>query len=85
MADIKPEVRELKKIERRLEDITERVGSTKRAFVLGILSGAGWIIGFIVAVVGVSWILSLLGFIPGLDKIVGQMQSVAQHWGVPRP
>ena len=86
MADTREkEVKQLIKIERQLDDIKERVSSTKRAFLMGILSGAGWIIGFIVAVVAVSWILSLLGVIPGLDRIVGQMQSVVQHWGVPRP
>ena len=77
------EVKQLIKIEHKLDTITERVASPKRAFLMGVLSGAGWIIGFIVAVVGVSYLLSLAGVIPGLGTIVQQMQDVVQHWKGP--
>ena len=40
-----PEIKQLIKIERRLEEIKDRTGSTKRAFFYGLLQGAGAVLG----------------------------------------
>ena len=75
-----PEVRELKKIERQVSEIRHRTGSPWRAFLNGLLYGAGWVIGGIATIIFLSWILSLLGVIPGFDKIAAYLSSVIQYW-----
>lgn len=75
-----PEVRQLKKIERQIDEIKGRTGNPLRALLSGILYGIGWVIGGIVAIMLLSWILSLLGVIPGLDKIASYLSSVLANW-----
>lgn len=74
------EVRHLIKIEHKIDEIKHRTGSPLRAFVGGILYGAGWIIGGILAIVFLSWILSLMGIIPGFGDIAQYLGSVLETW-----
>jgi hypothetical protein len=76
MANIDPEIRELKQIKRELEEIKDRTANPKRMFVNGILYGAGAFLGGIIAVALVGWVLSILGIIPGLAVIVEYLQSI---------
>lgn len=69
-------LRHLKRIERELGEIRDRTGSPKRAFVNGILYGAGAFIGGVVAVALIGWLLSFLGVIPGLNAITDYLQSL---------
>ena len=83
MADKQPpEVKHLIKIERQIDEIKKRTGSPLRAFIGGVLYGAGWIIGGILTIVLLSWILSLVGIIPGLDKIAAYFSAALQSWRI---
>ena len=74
------EVRQLIKIERQIDEIKNRTGDPLRAFVGGILYGAGWIVGGILAIVFLSWILSLMGIIPGFGDIAQYLGGVLETW-----
>lgn len=77
MADA--ELRQLKRIEKELEEIKERTANPKRSFFIGILQGAGAIIGGIFAVALIGWILAVLGIVPGLGDIVAYLRSVVNN------
>ncbi len=70
----------LTRIEQDLETIKERTPSPRRAFLLGILQGAGALVGGIVALVIFGWVLSLLGIIPGFTRIVSALQDATAHF-----
>ena len=74
------EVKHLIKIEHKIDEIKHRTGNPLRAFVGGILYGAGWIVGGIMAIVLLSWILSLMGVIPGLGDVAQYLYDVLQTW-----
>ena len=74
------EVKHLIKIEHKIDEIKRWSGNPLRAFVSGILYGIGWIIGGIVAIVFLSWLLSLMGVIPGLGDIAQYLYDVLQTW-----
>ncbi len=74
------EVRHLIKIERQIEEIKRRTGNPLRAFAGGVLYGVGWIFGGIIAVLLISWLLSLAGVIPGLGDISQYIYSAMQTW-----
>ena len=74
------EVKHLIKIERKIDEIKRWSGNPLRAFVGGILYGAGWIIGGILAIVFLSWLLSLMGVIPGLGDIAQYLYTVMEMW-----
>lgn len=76
MANIDPEIRELKQIKRELEEIKDRTGNPRRMFMNGILYGAGAFVGGIIAVALVGWVLLILGIIPGLAVIAEYLQSI---------
>ena len=40
-----------------------------------LLYGAGWILGSLLAILLIGWILSLMGVIPGLDRIATGFQA----------
>lgn len=77
-----PEIKQLIKIERRLEEIKNRTGNTKRAFLYGTLQGAGAVIGSIVALMLLGWFLSALGVIPGFGDIAEYLRGVVASWRV---
>lgn len=70
------EVAELKKIQRELVDIKKQNTISSGWLVRGILQGAGAIIGSAIAVVAISWILSLLGIVPGFGQIAAYLGEV---------
>jgi len=74
------EVKHLIKIEHKIDEIKNRTGSFLRAFVGGVLYGVGWILGGIIAIVALSWILSLMGVIPGLADIAQYLYNILQTW-----
>ncbi|HEV3245231.1 MAG TPA: hypothetical protein VG102_02655 [Candidatus Paceibacterota bacterium] len=63
-----PEVRQLREIRRELRNIESNT-SAKWWILHGILYGAGWVLGSLLAILLIGWILSVMGIIPGLDKI----------------
>ncbi|MDR3571631.1 MAG: hypothetical protein P4L81_05580 [Candidatus Pacebacteria bacterium] len=69
-----PEVRQLREIKRELRNIESNT-SAKWWIVHGMLYGAGWIIGSLLAVLIIGWALSIAGVIPGLDKIAAALQG----------
>jgi len=74
MAKEDPEVRQLREIKQELKAIK---GNTEAAnsFLHGLLYGAGWIVGSLLAIVLIGWILSIMGVIPGFDKIAQILQA----------
>ena len=75
-----PEIKQLIKIERRLEEIKDRTTNTKRAFFYGVLQGAGAVLGGIVALTLLGWVLSFLGLIPGLGDIADYLRDAVSGW-----
>jgi len=78
-----PEIKQLIKIEKKLEEIKDRTGSTKRAFFYGLLQGAGAVLGGIIALMLLGWILYLVGLVPGLSDIAEYLRSVVGSWRRP--
>jgi hypothetical protein len=70
----------LKNIEAELEEIKERTNDPKRSLFNGILSGAGAIVGSIVAIVLIGWLLSLLGIVPGFGSIAAYLHGIVSHF-----
>ncbi len=68
------EVRQLREIKQELKAIKGNTASTNW-FLHGILYGAGWIVGSLIAILLLGWVLSILGFIPGLDRIATDIQA----------
>ena len=67
-------LKHLEHIERELEVLKAR-GGARRTFFLGILQGAGALLGGIIALSLLGWILSLFGVIPGLQTISAYLQE----------
>lgn len=70
----RPEVRQLREIKKELKNIESNT-SAKWWIIHGMLYGAGWIIGSLLAILIIGWVLSLLGVIPGLNHIVSAIQD----------
>jgi hypothetical protein len=70
------EVVQLKKIQRELIDIKKQNTISYGWLLRGILQGVGAIIGSAIAVVALSWILSVLGIIPGFGQIAAYLGDV---------
>ncbi len=75
-----PEVKQLIKIEKKLDAIKERTGDTRRAFFYGLLQGAGAVIGGIAAIILLGWLLSLLGVVPGFGEIAEYLREQMSAW-----
>lgn len=75
-----PEVKQLREIKRELRNIEQNT-SAKWWIVHGMLYGAGWVIGSLLAVLLIGWILSLVGVIPGLDRIATDLQNAFTRVG----
>jgi hypothetical protein len=73
-------VRQLKEIKRELKAIESNT-SIGNWFWHGILSGAGWIVGSLIALLIIGWGLSFLGIIPGLNRIVVDLNNAFSHIG----
>jgi hypothetical protein len=70
----------LERIETELEEIKERTSDPKRSLLNGVLSGAGAIVGSILALVLLGLVLSLLGFIPGLGEITNYLHTIVDRF-----
>jgi hypothetical protein len=70
----------LETIQEELEEIKERTASPKRSFVNGVLSGAGAIIGGLIALAVLGWILSILGVIPGLGELASYLNGITDKF-----
>lgn len=75
---------ELKKIEKDVRQIRDQQSSVWTAFRYGVFYGAGWIVGTILAVVVVSYLLSLFNVIPGFDVIGRYIYNGLQSTHAPR-
>lgn len=73
------ELKQLKRISRELAEIRDRTADPRRAFANGILAGAGWFLGSILAVTFLGWMLSVAGVIPGLNTMVERVQAVVHY------
>jgi|GEM_PF-2892382 hypothetical protein len=74
------EVAELRRIRRELRNIESNT-SAKWWILHGMLYGAGWILGSLLAILILGWLLSLLGVIPGLNKIVADISAAFSRVG----
>ena len=72
-------LRHIEKIEHELGEIKSRTPDSGRAFLNGILSGMGAVVGSIIAVILLGWLLSFFGIIPGLDKVASYLQGVVSN------
>lgn len=72
-------LKQLRRIEKELEEIKDRTGNPKRMFVGGLFYGAGAFFGGIVAIVGVTWLLSFLGVIPGLTEATQYLSGLVDQ------
>ena len=79
-----PEVKQLIKIDKKLEEMNKRAGNTKSVFFYGLLQGAGALVGGVVALVILSWVLSIIGVIPGLGDIAKYLSDAVAHWSAHR-
>jgi hypothetical protein len=70
----------LARIEDELEAIKDRTPTPKRAFINGILQGAGALVGGIAGLIILGWALSVFGLIPGLGYITSQLQDATSHF-----
>ena len=61
-------LKHLENIEEDLEEIKSRTPGTKRMFFNGMLHGAGIVAGSLFALACLGWLLSLFGFVPGLEE-----------------
>lgn len=69
----------LERIEEELEEIRTRTSNPRRSFLIGILQGAGAIIGGILALALVGWLLSILGIIPGFGHLADYLRSLVDN------
>ena len=69
-----PEVRQLREIKRELRNIESNT-SAKWWIVHGMLYGAGWIIGSLLAILILGWALSAAGIVPGINRVVPAIQA----------
>lgn len=73
-------MKHLIKIERQIDEIKRRTENPVRWLAGGIFYGIGWIIGGILAIVALSWFLSLAGVIPGFGDIATKLYDALQSW-----
>jgi hypothetical protein len=69
------ELKHLANIENELEEIKRRTPTRMRAFVNGMLSGGGAIVGGIIAVILIGWVLAFFGFLPGFSYIAAYIKD----------
>lgn len=74
------ELARLDRIAKSLEVIEMRSISLKRTLLMGVIQGAGVVIGGIIALALISWLLSFLGVIPGFDRFENYLNAVVSDY-----
>lgn len=69
----------LENIEEDLDEIKRRTPTRWRSFVYGVLHGAGALIGSVLALALLGWLLTLIGVLPGLDKLAPYIQKMVDR------
>lgn len=69
----------LEKIEHELIEIKQRTGGRWNSLRNGLYQGAGAVAGGVVAVVLISWLLSILGVIPGFGEVGKYLQDAIKE------
>lgn len=77
-------LKDLKEIKEELTELKDLTGGYPRHFIYGMLYGAGWVIGGIIAIAALGWLLSLVGLIPGLDKLVAFIHHAVDQFNAAR-
>ncbi len=72
-------IKHLRNIEKELEEIRDRTTNPRRSFLIGIVQGAGAILGSICAIALIGWVLSLLGIIPGFSDLAEYLRSLVHQ------
>ena len=74
---------ELKKhhiaVEQKLDKISKDLHSKTRALLTGILSGFGYILGIVAALVIVGYVLNVIGVIPAFREQAGEWRNLLQQ------
>ncbi len=68
----------LENIEDELEAIGDRTSSW-RAFLNGVLHGAGIIAGTLLGLAVLGWLLSIFGVVPGLDEFKSYVEELREE------
>lgn len=74
---LEADIEQLEEIQTDLQELKNLTGSSSAWFVRGILQGAGAIIGSILMLILLGWVLSVLGFFPGLSEISDYLRGYA--------
>jgi hypothetical protein len=76
---LESDIEQLEEIQTDLQELKHLTGSSKAWFIRGILQGAGAIVGSILMLILLGWLLSLLGFFPGLSEIAEYIGGYAER------
>lgn len=77
--ELADDIEQLEEIQTDLQELKHLTGSSKAWFFRGILQGAGAIVGSIAMLILLGWLLSLLGFFPGLSEISDYIRQYADR------
>ena len=78
---IDPELKEhLEKIELEIVQTRKKSTSMGHALRLGIVYGAGYIIGAVLIIVIVGWVLNVIGVIPAISRQVGEFRTALEKF-----
>lgn len=80
MVNEEPELRQLKEIRQELKAIKGNTANSNW-FFNGVLYGAGWIVGSLVAIILIGWVLTVMGVIPGFGNIAQDIQAAFTRVG----
>ena len=73
---IDPELKEhLEKIEDEIIHMRKKSTSIWNALWIGIVYGAGYIVGVVLLIVIVGWILNIFGFIPAINRLAEELSA----------
>lgn len=67
--ELEQDIEQLEEIKTDLQDLKQLTGSSSAWFLRGVLQGAGAIIGSIAMLIALTWLLSVLGVIPGASEL----------------
>lgn len=70
---------ELKKLRLAMSPLSMRFGSLWNIFVLGLIQGVGVVVGATILILLISWFVSFLGLIPGLEHLAESIQRLLDY------